>query len=248
MTDNDDRPADRPMPEHLQDALWSRIRPELTAPRRRQPGPPLAVAAVVGVLAVGAVVAFGPGHEAGPNPTAIPAGAGSLPQPAPDPADVKLVKDCVDATLGYGYAVPAPGSWRPAAKIDADTSHGFMVIRNDISAAVCVIDGDKSPGIMGADSDEMAGRRFGYAKLTAKLPFNSFTGIGGLHEPTFEFGIVTTEVAAVSVVGPDGSVFPATVRDGTFAVKINDGRGGVRTEYRARMTMKNGNVIEAPLK
>jgi hypothetical protein len=48
MTDR----GDRPMPDHLQDALWSRIRPELVASRRRKPGPPLAVAAAVGVLAV----------------------------------------------------------------------------------------------------------------------------------------------------------------------------------------------------
>jgi hypothetical protein len=191
-------------------------------------------------------VAFGPGLAAGPDPVAVPAGAGSL--ALADPGAVKLAKDCVDATLAAGYAVPAPDSWWPAAEINTDTANGFMVVRNDLSAAVCPIDGGQAVGMMSPDVEGMAGRRFGYAKLTADRPFTCIGAIGGLGLPTFEFGIVSTDVTAISLVAMDNSVFPATVRDGTFAVKIGKNTPGrVNADYRARMTMKNGQVIEAPL-
>ncbi|MEU4518865.1 hypothetical protein AB0F52_09110 [Amycolatopsis sp. NPDC024027] len=252
MTNDFDLPPDRPMPDHLRDALWGRVMPELAVPRRRTASAPVTVAAAVGVLAVGAAAVFGPVRDTGRNSTAVPVGTGSeapaQAQPAPDPGDVKLVRNCVNATLAYGIAVPDRESWRPAAKIDTDTPHGFLVIRNDKAAAVCIIDDGKAVGMMGADVEEMAGRRIGYAKLTAERPFNCFTGIAGLNEPTFRFGIVTDDVTAVSLVGPDNSVHPATVRDGTFAVKINDaGRIPGSTSYRARMSLKNGHDIEAPL-
>jgi hypothetical protein len=246
-----DLPPDRPMPEQLQDTLWARVMPELASPRRRKPGAPLMAAAAVGVLAVGAAVVFGPVRDG----VSVDTGSQSPGQavqpvaPTPDPAEVKLVKDCVNATLAYGTAVPDRDSWRPAAKIDTDTPHGFLVIRNDKAAAVCVINDGKATGMMGADVETMAGRRIGYAKLTAEHPFNCFTGVSGLGEPTYLFGIVTNDVTAVSLLGPDESMHPATVHDGTFAVKIDDGgRVPRNVDYRVRASLKNGHVIDAPLK
>ncbi|MEV5721579.1 hypothetical protein AB0L41_47650 [Amycolatopsis mediterranei] len=245
-----DLPPDRPMPDHLQNAVWDRVVSELPGRHRRKLGTPLTVASAVGVLAVGATVLFGPVHESSPGNIATPAGTGSesraQSKPVLDAGKMKLVRDCVSATIAYGYAVPDRDSWRPAAEIDRDTRHGFLVIRNDTSAAVCVIDDGVAVGMMGADVDGMTGKRYGYAKLTPERPFNCFTGVTGLDEPTFEFGIVTNDVSAVSLVGPDNSVHPATMRDGTFAAKINrDARD--HGSYRARMTMKNGHVLEAPL-
>ncbi|MBE8517394.1 hypothetical protein ILP97_07725 [Amycolatopsis sp. H6(2020)] len=253
MTNDFDLPADRPMPDHLRNALWEQVVPELAGQRRRKLGTPLTVAAAVGVLAVGATVVSGPARDTGRGSAAVPVGTGSesRPQarPVPDPGDVKLVRDCVNATVADGYAVPDRDSWRPAAKIDTDTPHGFLVIRNDTSAAVCIIDDGKAVGMMGADVEGMAGRRYGYAKLTAERPVNCFTGLSGPDEPTYEFGIVTDDVTAVSLLGPDNSVRPATLRDGTFAVKIErDARDPVHSSDRARMTMKNGHVLEVPLR
>ncbi|WP_020646461.1 hypothetical protein [Amycolatopsis balhimycina] len=261
MTDDSDLPRDRPMPDHLRYALWARLEPELAASRdgerRRKPGKPWVAAAAVGVLAVAAAAVFGPAPDAGPSTTAVPVGAGSgslaLGKPAtptPAPGEMKLVRDCVNATLAEGIAVPDRESWRPAASVDTDTPHGFLVIRNDKAAAVCIIDGGKAIGMMGADVNDMTGRRGGYAKLTAERPFDPFTGLSGLHEPEFFFGIVTDDVTAVSLIEPDNSVTPASLRDGTVAVKgserpFSSGETDHFT-FHFRVTLKNGNVLDLP--
>ena len=250
MIDDIDLPPDRPMPQHLQDTLWGRVIPKLEVQRRGKPAAPLMAAAAVGVLAVGAAVVFGPAQDGVSVGTGSqsPGQAAQPVAPPADPGDAKLVRDCVNATLAYGIAVPDRDSWRPAAKIDTDTPHGFLVIRNDKAAAVCIVDDGKAVGMMGADVEQMAGRRTGYAELTAERPFNCFTGVSGLGEPTYQFGIVTNDVTAVSLRGPGTSVTPATVHNGTFAVKINDGGRAPRNAgYRVRVSLKNGHVIDAPL-
>jgi hypothetical protein len=150
MDKNLDLPADRPMPDDLQEDMWSRLMPELAAAqagrRRRSRSLPVSVAAAVGVLVVGGVVVFGPGRDSGP----VGSGSQHVVPPA-DPADVKLAKDCVQATIASGVTWPDPDSWRPGVKIDTDTPNGFLVIRNDKAAAVCLVSGGTTSGIMAAD-------------------------------------------------------------------------------------------------
>ncbi|WP_037309491.1 hypothetical protein [Amycolatopsis orientalis] len=251
MTNDFDLPPDRPMPDHLRNALWNRIVPDLAAPaggaRLKKVGKPLAVAAVVVGLAAGAAVVFAPVRDAGPSSVPAPAGPGSG-SPArhmpSSPEDVELARECIADPISYGLAVPEPDSWWPAVKIDTDTPQGFLVIRNEKAAAVCILSGGKVR-MMGADVEEMAGRRGGYAKLTPEFPCHEFTSIGGGGGPTSLFGIASDDVTAVSLVGPDNSTIPASLRDGTFAVTVNDARvndphGG----FRYRATLKNGHVID----
>jgi hypothetical protein len=250
MIDEFDLPTDRPMPEHMQDALWSRLTPELASSPPERRSKPAAIAVAVGVLAVATVTVTGLLHGVGPITTPISAGSRPVPgTPLPDPGDVRLTKDCVANTRSYGIAVPVPDSWRPGATIDADAADGFMVIRNDTAAAVCGIAHGKASSMMGADVDTMTGKRQSYAKLTDEHPFAVFTGVGGADEPTRKFGIATADVAAVSVVGPGGSRIRATLRDGTFAVRID----GLRAtdpdpdRFHLEAVMKNGSVVEGPL-
>ncbi|MFL6145152.1 MAG: hypothetical protein ACJ72N_25220 [Labedaea sp.] len=254
MNNNLNLPSDRPMPEHLREDIWNRLAPELAAAPagrpRRSAGLPLSVAAVVGVLVVGGVVAFGPVRDSGPVRDPGPAGSGSPHViPPADPADVKLAKDCVHATIASGVVVPYPDSWRPAAKIDADTPNGFLVIRNDNAAAVCTVSDGTTRGIMGPDFAMLAGRgRHRYANLTNTRPFDYFTAWNTGDNSSIQFGIATDEVIAVSLVGQDNSATPAVVRDGTFAAKIGNGETcGSPTSNLVRATLKNGHVIEGPL-
>jgi hypothetical protein len=247
VNNNLDLPADRPMPDDLQEDMWGRLMPELAAAqagrRRRLRSLPVSVAAVVGVLVVGGVVVFGPVRDPGP------VGSGSRHVvPAADPADVKLAKDCVQATIASGVAVPDPDSWRPAAKIDIDPGHGFLVIRNDKIAAVCPVSGGTTPGTMAGDVTFVG--RHNYAHLTAARPFDyvSAWNESGGSSRSIQFGIATDDVIAVSLVGQDNSVTPAVLRDGTFAVKINSAEHcDTNDSNRVRATLRNGHVIEGPL-
>jgi hypothetical protein len=240
------------MPDALQDDLWIRLAPQLAATqagrRRRSRALPVSVAAAVAVLIVGGVVIYGPLRDSGP------AGSGSAHVvPPADPADVKQAKDCVQATIASGVAWPDPDSWRPAAKIDTDTPNGFLVIRNDKAAAVCLVNNGTTSGIMAADGAWVAGRaRHSYANLTAARPFDYFSA-WNRDSPTgvsqsIQFGIATDDVIAVSLVGSDNTVTPAVLRDGTFAAKINNGEYcGASNSNRVLATLSNGQVIEGPL-
>ncbi len=249
MTNNLDLPADRPMPDDLQDDMWSRLVPELAAAQagthRRSRSLPVSVAAAVGVLVVGGVVVFGPLRDSGP------VGSGSQHVvPAADPADVKLAKDCVRATIASGVAVPDPDSWRPGVKIDTDTPNGFLVIRNDKTAAVCLVSGGTTRGTMAGDVTFTG--RHNYAHLTAARPFDYFSAwnfdASNMTVASIQFGIATDDVTAVSLVGQDNTVMPAVLRDGTFAAKIGNGEHcGSPTSNQVRATLSNGQVIEGPL-
>lgn len=250
MNNNLDLPADRPMPDALQEGMWTRLMPELAAAQagrhRRSRSLPVSVAAAVGVLVVGGVLMFGPLRDSGP------VGSGSRHVvPAADPADVKLAKDCVQATIASGVAWPDPDSWRPGAKLDTDTPRGFLVIRNDKAAAVCMVSGGTTSGILAADGAWVEGRaRHNYANLTATRPFDYFSGWNE-SSPSYQsiqFGIATDDVIAVSLVGQNNSETPAVLRDGTFAAKIeNREYCGPSTSNQVRATLGNGQIIEGPL-
>jgi hypothetical protein len=75
-------------------------------------------------------------------------------------------------------------------------------------------------------------------------------------EQSVQFGIAADDVVAISLVGKDGVVTPALLRDGTFAAKINNGEvcgspdvPGLPpgTNNLVRATLKNGRVVEGPL-
>jgi hypothetical protein len=62
-----------------------------------------------------------------------------------------------------------------------------------------------------------------YGNLTAARPFDYLTSYN-FDSPATEsvhFGFATSDVTAVSLVGPDHSVTPAVVRDGTFLARSN---------------------------
>ncbi|MGW6442851.1 hypothetical protein [Lentzea sp. NPDC055074] len=251
-----DLPADRPMPVELRERLWERLRPEvaasLTGRGRRSVVLPLSAAAVVGVLVAGGVLVLG---QDDPSRRVVPAS---------DPADVRLAHDCVATTAASGGEVPDPESWTPGVKIDASTGSGngapwpeFLMIRNARAAAVCLVAGSSTGGITGADAAEMRGRgKHGYATLTAARPFDYTDAWNFLDGTSIQFGITTDDVVAVSVVREDGTVTPALLHDGTFAVKIDRGelcgRSGDPGATPAasnvlRATLRDGRAVEGPL-
>ncbi|WP_344855595.1 hypothetical protein [Amycolatopsis ultiminotia] len=178
--------------------------------------------------------------DAGPT---VNAAAGSAVRSAVETSDDEITRECVQA----GQDVPDPASWRPGVRFDLDAENGFLVIRNDEYAAVCLVKNGKGTGIAGGVDT----RRHVYGDLTAARPFDylsswneGFPATGSVH-----FGIASSEVTAVSLVGPDNSVTPAVVRDGTFAAKsaFPESVDEPTTNY-VRATLKDGQVIEGPFR
>ncbi|GAA0649896.1 hypothetical protein GCM10010174_86770 [Kutzneria viridogrisea] len=208
---------------------------------------PVTIAAVASVFAVGGAVAFGvtPSKD---DTVANEARAAS--QGQSDPIDAKLARDCVQATIARGVDVPEPGSWRPAAKMDVDTPHGVLIIRNAKAAVVCLIDNGKATGIMAADShfDGSTGQRHTYRKLTASRPFDYFDALNNSTE-SIQFGIASDGVTAVKLVAPDGSETAAVVKEGTFIAKTKYAEDSNQaTTNHVRATLTDGTVIEGPLR
>ena len=229
MNESTDLPEKRPMPEALRDRLWEDIEPQLEPPesRFRSMRAPLAVAASVVVLAAAVAITFSQlrGQDVG-----VAAGP-----------DSQLVKECVQAD----HDVPTSGgSWRSGARIDLDSKNGFVAIRNDQFAAVCVIQNGKGVGIMGGD----VSTGHVYANLTAARPFD-YLGSMNYPDESIHFGIAADNVAAVSVVGPDNVELPATLRNGTFVVrsKIGENSDQTTTNY-VRATMADGHVVGGPFR
>ncbi|GAA3435956.1 hypothetical protein [Kutzneria kofuensis] len=191
----------------------------------------LAATAALGVLAVGGAVAF----AAVPNTTVQAAGPQTVAT-----GDAKIAKECVAA----GQDVPDPAGWRPGARIDVDAQHGFLVIRDDKNAAVCVIENGKGTGIMGGDIDS----RHAYGNLTAARPFDYLSSMNYTTE-SIHFGIATKDVTGVSLVGPDHSVAAGIVKDGTFIVKTKFAEdSNQHTTNHVRATLGNGQVIAGPFR
>ncbi|GAA5156790.1 hypothetical protein [Amycolatopsis dongchuanensis] len=230
MNETPELPERRPMPEGLRNRLWAEIEPQL---EERGPGDrframraPLAAAAAVVVLAVGLAVAL---PRLGDHGDTVP---------ATSPEDARLVDECVQAAHG----VLPPGRWRAGARIDVDAENGFLAIRDDQYAAVCVLKNDKGVRLT---PNEVSTRRV-YGNLTAARPFD-YLDSENFDYPITEsihFGIATSDVTAVSLVGPDNSVTPGIVRDGTFAVRTKfPESSGEPTTNHVRATLKNGQVV-----
>ena len=225
MTDTPDLPERREMPEALRDRLWAEdIEPELVE-KRRSLRAPLAVAASVVVLAAVAAVGFAQlrGRD-------VDVASGQS----------QLVKECVR----NGHNMPDPTSWRAGARLDLSPGQGYLIIRNARSAAACVIENGKGTGIIGGavDSTDL------YAALTPERPFDYLTSMNFDHE-SVHFGITTDDVVAVSLLGPDNSVAPGVVGDGTFIVRtaIGEDSNQPSTNY-VKATLNNGHVIQGPLR
>ncbi|WP_116200673.1 hypothetical protein [Amycolatopsis circi] len=248
MADDLHLPPDRPMPDLLKEAMWNRLAPGLRARRRRKLGFPLAVASGVGALALGATMVFSPVHDASPELTRVPAGA------KPDTGDARLLKACLDSAPAFGVALPDRGSWRSTLKIDQDAERGYLVIRNASLAAVCVLyhgqgSGlyDQNSGLMVTDAKNWIHGRESYAYLNATRPICGFTSVTNPHRPSVVFGVATPDVAKVELYGPDDSMTPALLNDGTFVVKFVEG-GSPLDDYsrKFRVTMRDGSVHDFP--
>jgi len=219
-----DIPERREMPEALRERLWAEdIEPQL-APRHRMRAP-LAVAASVVVLAV--LVAIGLTQLRG-NDTNVASGQS------------QLVKECVRSTPN----MPDPTSWRAGARYDLNSQLGFLVIRNSRTAAACVIENGKGTGVIGGPPDSTDR----YAQLTPERPFDYLTSMNYPKE-SVHFGIATGDVIGLSLVGPDNSVSPGVVADGTFIVRdtIGENSGQPTTNY-VRATLANGKTVQGPLR
>lgn len=232
-----DLPERRTMPDGLRERLWAEIEPRLGTrtpdSRFRTMRAPLAVAASVIVLAGAGAIALpqlrGHGHGQDDDVT-IAAGS---------PGDVRLVDECLKTDR--------PGRWRAGVRIDIDAEKGFLVIRNDEYAAVCVLENGKGTGLDAAG----VATSHGYDGLTAARPFDYIDSWNN-DDPVTEsvhFGITTDDVTAVSLIGPDNSVTAAVVRDGTFLArtKFPESSGEASTNH-IRAALKNGQVIQGPLR
>jgi hypothetical protein len=222
-----DIPKRREMPEALRERLWSEdIEPQLT-PRHRLGSmrAPLAVAASVIVLA--ALVAIGFTQLRGTDAN-VAAG------------QAQLVKECVRSARN----MPDPTSWRAGARYDLNSQLGFLVIRNSRTAAACVIENGKASGVVGGPPDATDL----YAALTPERPFDYLTSMNYPKE-SVHFGVATDDVVAVSLVGPDSSVSPGVVRDGTFIVRddVPENSGQPSTNY-VRATLNNGHTVQGTLR
>lgn len=230
-------PERRRMPEGLRDRLWAEIEPRLDAlasdaRSRRTMRAPLAVAASVIVLAAGLAIALPQlrGHDQGDRVT-----AGSA-------SDARLVEQCIEVS----HSSLRPGDWRAGARIDLPSGRDFLVIRNDTYAAVCGIDGGRILGL--AEVPGKGTTAPTYEQLSAARPFDLIDrSPWPLQSPdtgTVYFGIATSDVIAVSIIGPDNSVTPAVLRDGTFAATNRYGGVNGTTLNRVRVTFKDGQVTE----
>jgi hypothetical protein len=188
----------------------------------------LAATAAIGALTVGGAMAFAavPGTATGAQVTSAATG------------DAKIMLECLAAG-----EVANPGAWRPGARLNTDATHGFLVVRTDQNAAVCVVESDHGTGLMGGVIDN-----HNYGKLTAQRPFDYLTSMNYPHQ-SVHFGISTSDVTGVSLVGPDGQQTAATVKDGTFAVLAKDGENSEdSTTNHIRATLANGQVIAGPFR
>ena len=198
----------------------------------------LSIAAAAAAIAVGGAVAFA--SVPGASPAAVGTqGSTQVAPPWAKSGDGKIAWDCVQA----GHLAD-PAGWRPGARIDVDVNSGFLVIRNDKSAAVCVIEGGKGTGIMGGD----VSTTHVYGNLTATRPFDYLTSMNYEHD-SVHFGIASKDVTAVSLVGPDKSVTAATLKDGTFIARVKAGEDSTEsTTNHVRATLDNGKVVEGPFR
>ncbi|HTI23461.1 MAG TPA: hypothetical protein VL652_20870 [Kutzneria sp.] len=190
----------------------------------------LAATAAIGALAVGGAVAFAaaPGTATGTATQATQAATG----------DAKIMLECLAAN-----EVGNRGAWRPGARLNTDATHGFLVIRTDKNAAVCVVENDHGTGLMGGVIDN-----HDYGKLTAQRPFDYLTSMNYPHQ-SVHFGISTSDVTGVSLVGPDGKSAAATVKDGTFAVLAKAGENSNEpTTNHIRATLANGQTVDGPFR
>jgi hypothetical protein len=188
----------------------------------------LAATAAIGALAVGGAVAFAavPGTTTGAQATQAATG------------DAKIMLECLAAG-----EVANPGAWRPGARLNTDATHGFLVVRTDQNAAVCVVENGHGAGLMGGVIDN-----HNYGKLTAQRPFDYLTSMNYPHE-SVHFGISTQDVTGVSLVGPDGTQANAVVKDGTFAVLAKDGEDSDKpTTNHIRVTLANGQTVAGPFR
>ena len=230
MNETRDLPERRPMPEALRDRLWDEeIEPQLEPKgfgRFKGIRAPLAVAAAVVLLAVGVVFA-------------LPYLRGRSVEVAAGP-DSELVRECVQAGWGASYG----GPWRAGARLDLDATHGFLVIRNDRTAAACVIDNGKGTGIIGGTVDPVDL----YGKLNAARPFDYLTSMNYTKE-SVHFGIASADVVTVSLVASNNSSTPGVVRDGTFIVRtaVPENSNQTSTNY-VEALLANGKTVSGPLR
>jgi len=152
----------------------------------------------------------------------------------------QLVKECVRSTPN----MPDLTSWRAGARYDLNSQLGFLVIRNSRTAAACVIENGKGTGVIGGPPDSTDR----YAQLTPERPFDYLTSMNYPKE-SVHFGIATGDVIGLSLVGPDNSVSPGVVADGTFIVRdtIGENSGQPTTNY-VRATLANGKTVQGPLR
>ncbi|MFD2418334.1 hypothetical protein [Amycolatopsis pigmentata] len=197
------------------------------------------MAAAIGALAVNGAVASASIADSGSAVNL--AAAASAARPAAQDPDTEITKECVQASPD----LPDPPSWRPGVRFDLDAQNGFLVIRNDQYARVCVVKDGKGTFTYSVNE------RHVYGNLTAERPFDYLSSYNFDYPATesVHFGIVTNDVTAVSLVGPDKSVTPAVVRDGTFYAKSNFPESPyVSTTNYVRTTLKDGRVIEGPFR
>jgi len=231
MNETADLPEQRPMPEGLRDRLWAEeIEPQLEPPdsgnRFRTWRAPLTAAAAVIALAVGVVFAL----------PVLRGGGGATAAAGPD---MQLVNDCIHTS----YAEVPSGSWRAGARLNLDATQGFLMIRSDEYAAVCDLSNGRPTGIMGGVST-----RHTYGNLTAARPWD-YNDSDNLATESVHFGIAANNVAAVSLVGPDNSVTPAVLKDGTFIVRTKFAEdSNSYTSNRVKATLDTGQVIEGPFR
>lgn len=191
---------------------------------------------------------FSPVHDVSPESTRVPAGAKS------DTGDARLLKGCLDSAPSFGVELPDRGSWRSTLNVEQDAQRGYLVIRNASLAAVCVFHRSQGPGLadrisglMVTDDRDWTHGREGYAYLNATRPICGFTSVTNPYRPSVVFGVATPDVAKVEMYGPDDSMTPAVVKDGTFVVKFVEG-GSPRDDYsrKFRVTMRDGSVHDFP--
>ena len=170
---------------------------------------------------------------------------GSVPVSPSGDKGSSLTQDCVEAAAAQGESLPNPHNWRSGADFGIGSPEGFLTIRDDKYAAVCDVENGKAAGLMGGFD---AKSRHNYDRLTTARPFD-FLDAMNYPDRTIMFGIATQDVVSLSLIGPDGSVTPATVHDGTFVAVTKFGEdSGQPTTNHVRATLKDGTVVTGPLR
>jgi hypothetical protein len=196
----------------------------------------LSVAAAAVAIAAGSAVAFASIQSSAPT---VNVAAGVTDEHAT--GDALIAKECVKNTPD----LPNPASWRAGARYDLSAQLGFLVIRNDKNAVVCVIDNGKTGGVMGGG---LLSTRHAYTNLNSARPFDyldSWNDDGG----SVHFGIATGDVTNVALVGPNGAQTPTVLKDGTFIAKTKVAEdSGQSTTNHVRATLANGQVVTGPFR